>query len=164
MRTLIAGMLALETMAAAIAGCSAKEATMVDAVQGDVATLGRLVTLTPKPAEARWSVEKLGSDSVPGPADEVLWAVLRYSDADYATIVRAMEADRANGMATVEAGTGGPPEWLLHEVDLARFRHEKTYRFEGSYSNGAPFASNLYATGFALALPDHRVLIRFSTR
>jgi hypothetical protein len=161
---LVAGVLALAGIVANTAGCSAKEATMLDGVKGDVATLGKLVTLTPRPAEAKWSVEKLGSDAVPGPADEVLWAVLRYSDADYAAVSHAIEADRARGPATVAGGTGAPPEWLLKEVDLARFRHGNDYQFEGVFSNGKPFTSDLYATGFALMLPDHRVLIRFSTR
>jgi hypothetical protein len=49
-------------------------------------------------------------------------------------------------------------------VDLARYRRGSEYVFDGAVSAGGSFASDLYANGFAMALPDGRVLIRFSSQ
>jgi len=133
---------------------------MFEDVQTDVATLGRLVTLQPVPTDAKWSVAKIGTDDGFGPTDETLWAVVRYSEADAAAMARLLEADRAPKPVT----TGAPSAWLLEDVDLARFRHGSDYVFSEPVSRGRPFASDLYNTGFALMLPDRRVLIHFSSR
>lgn len=133
---------------------------MFNGAQTDITTLGKFVTLQPAPIEATWSVTTIGKDDVFGPTDTELWAVLRYSDADFAVVSRALKADEALRPVTEDA----PPAWLLADVDLTRFRHGSGYVFEGHVSTGRPFASDLYTTGFALILPDHRVLIRFSSR
>ncbi len=110
--------------------------------------------------EARWSVTTIGTDAVPGPSDTMLWAVVRYSAADFATVTRALKADEALRAVTISA----PPAWLLADVDLARFRHESDYVIEGQLSAGTPFVSDLYGAGFALRLADRRVLIHFSSQ
>ena len=133
---------------------------MIDEAQTDIATLRRFVTLRPVPVEAKWSVATIGKDAVFGPTDTALWAVVRYADADYAAIARALKAEEPLRPVTV----GAPPAWLLADVDLARFRHGPDYVFDGPVFAGKPFASDLYATGFAMILPDHRVLIRFSSQ
>lgn len=132
---------------------------MVETSRSDIATLGKLVTLRPVPDEATWSVTTLGSDGVPGPADSVLWAVLRYSKTDGAAIARTLEA----GATLPPASTDEPPAWLREAVDLTRFRHGAAYVFPKPVS-AAPFASDLYVDGFAMLLPDGRVLIRFGSR
>lgn len=133
---------------------------MVEDVRNDIATLQKLVTLQPVPVEARWSLEPVGKDDGFGPTDRTLWAVVRYSDADAATIARALEAAPARQPVTVAT----PPAWLLADADLFRYRRGDDSVFDGSVSDGKPFASNLYATGFAIMLPDRRVLIHFSSR
>ncbi len=133
---------------------------MFAGAQTDIATLRKFVTLKPAPVAAKWSVTTIGTDAVLGPSDTELWAVVRYSDADFATVSRALKADEALRPAT----EGAPPAWLLADVDLTRFRHGSDYVFEGSAFDGRPFASDLYQTGFALVLPDHRVLIYFSSQ
>ena len=131
---------------------------MSEAKQTDIATLRKLITLQPLPVDAKWSVTTIG-DGVLGPSDNDLWAVVRYSDADFAVISRALKASEVPEPVTEDA----PPAWLLADVDLARFRHGSEYVF-GPVSDGKPFASRVYSTGFALVLPDHRVLIHFSSR
>ncbi len=133
---------------------------MVADVRNDVATLQKLVKLQPVPVEARWSLDPVGKDGGFGPTDRALWAVVRYSEADAATIARALEAAPATQPVTVSA----PPAWLLADVDLARYRRGDDYVFDRSVSDGKPFASELYATGFAMMLPERRVLIHFSSR
>ncbi|MEH3041452.1 MAG: hypothetical protein PGN21_15490 [Sphingomonas paucimobilis] len=141
-------------------GCSRSKADMVEDARNDVATLQKLVTLQPVPVEARWSLDPIGKDNGFGPTDRALWAVVRYSAADAATIARALEAAPATPPVTVAA----PPAWLLADVDLGRYRGGEDYVFDGAVSNGRPFASSLYSTGFAMTLPDRRVLIHFSSR
>ncbi|MFV0624674.1 hypothetical protein ACBY01_11800 [Sphingomonas sp. ac-8] len=141
-------------------GCSRNEADTFAGVQTDVATLGKFVTLRLVPVWAKWSVTTIGKDERFGTTDTMLWAVVRYSDADVAAVSRALQADAASRPVTM----GAPPAWLLADVDLTRFRHGSDYVIEKSVSVGRPFASDLYATGFALMLPDHRVLIRFSSQ
>lgn len=133
---------------------------MIEAAQTDIATLSKFVTLQPRPVEAKWSVTRIGAEGGFGPTDTALWAVLRYSPANAAAVARALEAGETLPSATVAP----PPAWLLADVDLARFRRGGEYVFERSVSAGKPFASDLYATGFALTLPDDRVLIHFSSR
>lgn len=133
---------------------------MVEDARNDVATLQKLVKLQPVPVEARWSLDPVGKDDGFGPTDRALWAVVRYSEADAATIARALEATPAPQPVSVDA----PPAWLLADVDLARYRRGEDYVFDRSVSDGRPFASNLYATGFAMLLSDRRVLIHFSSR
>ena len=133
---------------------------MFDGPQTDITTLRKFVTLQPAPVDAKWSVTTIGADDVLGPSDTALWAVVRYSDADFATVVRALKAGEAPPAATL----GDLPAWLSAEVDLARFRRGSDYVFDGSLSTAGPFASALYDTGFALVLPDRRVLIHFSSR
>lgn len=133
---------------------------MVDGAQTDIATLRKFVTLQPEPAEAKWAVTKLGKNDDFGPSDTSLWAVVRYDDADFAVISRALAGDAAPQPVTI----GAPPAWLLADVDLARYRRGSDYVFDGPVSAAKPFASNLYSTGFALPLPDNRVLIHFSSR
>jgi hypothetical protein len=131
---------------------------MVERAQTDIATLGKFVTLRSLPVEAKWSVTTIGKDDMFGPTDTTLWALVRYSPADFASVARALEADRAPQPVTVAA----LPAWLAAEVDLAQFRRGSDHVFEGSA--GKPYASGVYSTGFALALPDQRVLIHFSSR
>lgn len=133
---------------------------MVEDVRNDVATLQKLVTLQPVPVEARWSLDPIGKDDGFGPTDRALWAVVRYSEADAATITRALAAAPATQPVTVAA----PPGWLLADVDLTGYKRGGEYVFDRSVSDGKPFASNLYSTGFAMMLPDRRVLIHFSSR
>jgi hypothetical protein len=124
-----------------------------------IATLRKIVTLQPPRVEAKSSVAKIGTDAVLGPSDTTLWAVVRYSDADCAAVSRALQADVALRPITV----GAPPAWLLNEVDLARFRQGSDYDFGQPVSACKPFTSDLYSSRFALILPDHRVLIHFSS-
>jgi hypothetical protein len=84
-------------------GCSRSKAEMFETAQTDTAILGKLVTLRPAPAAATWSVAKLGSDSVPGPTDSALWAVLRYADADAASVARTLKAEAPLPSVTVSA-------------------------------------------------------------
>lgn len=139
--------------------CSGSKANMVEEPQTDIATLRKFVTLQPSPVDAKWSVDKIGTDAGLGPSDTTLWAVVRYSDADFAAVSRALTADGAPRPITV----GAPPAWVLADVDLVRFRRGSDYVFEQPVSTGKPFASDLYSTGFALILPDHRILIHFSS-
>ncbi|MES3151119.1 hypothetical protein [Sphingomonas faeni] len=154
-RVVVMGVLA---MISAVS-CSGSKADMVEGPQTDIATLRKFVTLQPTPIEAKWSVAKIGTDAVPGPSDTTIWAVVRYSEADFTAVSRALRADDAGRPITVSA----PPAWLLADVNLARFRHGSDYVFEHPVSAGRPFASDLYSTGFALILPDHRVLVHFSS-
>lgn len=131
---------------------------MFETAQTDIATLRKFVTLQPTPVEAKWSVTTIG-DGMFGPSDTELWAVVRYSDADFATVSHALRADEAPGPVTL----GTMPAWLIADVDLARFRRGSDYVVGGPVSTGRPFASNLYDSGFAMMLPDHRVLIHFSS-
>ena len=133
---------------------------MFEAAQSDVATLRKFVPLQPAPAEAKWSVTTIGTDAVPGPSDTSLWAVLHYSDADYATVLRALKEKTI----LQSTAAGSPPAWLLADVDLARFRHGSDYVFDGAVPAAPPFASDLYRNGFALTLPDKRILIHFSSQ
>lgn len=133
---------------------------MAEDVRNDVATLRKLVTLQPVPVEARWSLDPVGRDDGFGPTDRALWAVVRYSESDAAKIACALEVASATQPVTVAA----PPAWLLADIDLARYRRGKDYVFDRSVSDGRPFASDLYATGFAMPLPDRRVLIHFASR
>lgn len=141
-------------------GCSKSKADIVEDARNDVATLRKLVTLQPMPVEAWWSLDPVGRDDGFGPTDRALWAVLRYSEADAATIARALESAPATQPVTVDA----QPAWLLGDVDLVRYKRGEDYVFDRSVSDGRPFASKLYATGFAMPLPDRRVLIYFSSR
>ena len=136
------------------------DAAQTDAAQTDIGTLRKFVTLQPAPIDAKWSVSTIGSDAVPGPSDTALWAVLRYAEADFATVARALEDGETLPSVTV----GAPPAWLLADVDLVQYRQEPNYVIAGPVSAGTPFASDLYTTGFALVLPDQRVLIRFSSQ
>ena len=149
---------ALATMGAM--GCSRSKAEMFDGAQSDIATLRKFVTLEPAPVEAKWSVSTIGEDDDFGPTDTALWAVVRYSDADFAAVSQALKA----GPALRAPPVGSPPAWLLADVDLSRFRRGSDHVFDGPVSAGGPFASKLYSNGFALALPDRRVLIHFSSR
>lgn len=133
---------------------------MTDAAQTDIATLRKFVTLQPAPVEACWSVSKRGTDAVPGPSDTALWAVVRYADADFATVARALETGEKLPSVTI----GAPPAWLLADADLGRYQRGSGYVIEGPVSAGTPFASDLYSAGFALVLPDRRVLIHFSSQ
>ena len=133
---------------------------MIDVAQTDIATLRKFVTLDPVPVEAKWSVSKIGADDDFGPTDTALWAVVRYADADLPAVSQALKAEPAPRAAPM----GSPPAWLLADVDLARFRRGPDHVFEGAVSSAKPFASDLYSTGFALVLPDRRVLIHFSSR
>ena len=63
---------------------------MVEEPQTDIATLRKFVTLQPSPVDAKWSVDKIGTDGGLGPSDTTLWAVVRYSDADFAAVSRAL--------------------------------------------------------------------------
>ena len=148
---------ALVMMAAV--GCSESQPNKLAEVQTDIALLGKFVTLHPAQAEAKWSVTPIGTEGGLGPTDNALWAVLRYSEADLATISRALKTDASLPQITLSA----PPAWLLAEVDLSRFQRGTDYVLEGPVSDGMPFASSLYTTGFALLLPDNRVLIHFSS-
>ena len=141
-------------------GCSRSKADRVEDPRNDVAALQKLVKLQPVPVDARWSLDPVGTDGGFGPADRALWAVVRYSEADAATIARALEASPAPQPVTVAA----PPAWLLADVDLARYKRGEDYVFDRSVSDGRPVASDLYAFGFAMPLPDRRVLIHFSSR
>ncbi len=156
MRMLATGALVMMSAPA----CSRSNADMFETAQTNVVTLGKFVTLSPAPLEAKWSVATIGTDAVPGPSDTMLWAVVRYSEADFATITRALKADGTLRTVTVNA----PPAWLLADVDLARFRRGSDYVIEGQLSAGTLFASDLYGSGFALVLPNRRVLIHFSTQ
>ncbi|WP_312795670.1 hypothetical protein [Tianweitania sp.] len=140
-------------------GCSESQPAKVAEVQTDIALLAKFITLHPAPVEAKWSVTPIGTEGGLGPTDNELWAVLRYSEADLAAISHALKTDASLPPITLDA----PPAWLLAEVDLSRFKHGADYVFEGPVSPGAPFASNLYTIGFALMLPDERVLIRFGS-
>lgn len=133
---------------------------MVEEARNDVATLQKLVTLRPMPVEARWSLDPIGKEDDFGPTDRALWAVVRYSEADAAAIARALEESPATQPVTVEA----PPAWVLADVDLARYKQGEHYTFDRAVSDGRPFASDLYSTGFAMMLPERRVLIHFSSR
>jgi hypothetical protein len=139
--------------------CSESQLDKAEAMQTDIALLGKFVTLQPAPAEAKWSVTTIGTEGGLGPTDNALWAVLRYSEADFATISRALKADASQPQITINA----PPAWLLAEAALTRFRQGADYVFEGPVSTGKPFASDLYTLGFALILPGGRVLIHFSS-
>jgi hypothetical protein len=141
-------------------GCSRSKADMIEDARNDVATLQKLVTLQPVPVEAKWSLDPIGKDDGFGPTDRALWAVVRYSEGDAPAVARALEAAPATQPVTVTA----PPAWLLGDVDLARYRRGEEYVFDRSVSDGRPFASDLYSTGFAMMLPDRRVLIHFSSR
>lgn len=141
-------------------GCSSSKPGTFDGVQTDIATSRKFVTLQPVPVEARWSVTTIGTDAVLGPTDTILWALVRYSDADFAAISQALKAEGA-----LPAGTmGALPAWVLADVDLTLVRHGSDGVFKEPVSAGRPFASSLYANGFALTLPDHRVLIHFSSQ
>jgi hypothetical protein len=155
-RTLAIGALVM----AGSPGCSKSTADMVEGARNDVATLRKLVTLQPVPVEARWSLDPVGRDDGFGPTDRALWVVVRYSEGDAAKIARALESAPATQPVTVAA----PPAWLLADIDLARHRRGKDYVFDRSVSDGRPFASDLYSTGFAMLLPDRRVLIHFASR
>lgn len=85
--------------------------------------------------------------------------MLRYSEADFTTIARALKADATLPQVTMNT----PPAWLLADADLTRFRHGEDYVFEGPVSPGTAFASALYTIGFALILADRRVLIHFGS-
>lgn len=140
-------------------GCSPSQTETVADPQTDIAILAKFVTLHPAPIEAKWSVTPIGTEGGLGPTDNELWAVLRYAEADFATISRALKADETPPQITMNT----PPAWLLADVNLTHFGHGMDYVFEGPVSVGAPFASNLYTIGFALILPDSRVLIYFSS-
>ena len=133
---------------------------MFEEAQTDIVTLRKLVTLEPTPVEARWSVATIGQDDDFGPTDSALWAVVRYSSADFTAVSQALAANAAVRPPPM----GTPPAWLVADTDLARFRQGSDYVFEGSVAAAGPFASTLYPDGFALVLPDHRVLIRFTSR
>ncbi|MFC3219906.1 hypothetical protein ACFOEZ_12820 [Tianweitania populi] len=136
-------------------GCSESQPAKLAEVQTDIALLGKFITLHPAPLEAKWSITPIGTEGGLGPTDNELWAVLRYSEADLATISRALKAGAALPQVTVDA----PPTWLLAEADLSRFKHGTDYVFEGPIFPSAPFTSDVYTIGFALELPDGRVLI-----
>ena len=126
-------------------GCSPGTPEGIVEVRSDVATLGKLVTLRPVPQAARWSVVKRGKDEMFGPADTLLWAVLRYSDADFASVAHALE------------GGGRVPS------NRDRGQHAVS-RAEETWFSAAPFASDLYPTGVAQTLPGRRVLLRLYSR
>ena len=132
---------------------------MFDGAQSDIATLRKFVTLEPAPVEAKWSVSTIGEDDDFGPTDTALWAVVRYSDADFAAVSQALKA----GPALRAPPVGSPPAWLLADVDLSRFRRGSDHVFE-DVATAEPFASDIYSTGFALVLSDGRVLLHFSSR
>ncbi len=132
---------------------------MFEGKQTDTALLRKFITLQPAPVEADWSVTTIG-DGVFGPSDTEFWAVLRYSDPDFATLSRALKAGEE--LPPVTLGTA--PAWLLAEIDPAQFRHGSDHVFEGPVYDGRPFASKSYSNGFALVLPSNRVLVQFSTQ
>lgn len=136
------------------------KADLFGGTQTDVATLRKFVTLQPPPVDAKWSVTTIGTGTSPGPSDTALWAVVRYSDADFATVSRSLKADEVLRPVTLRTA----PAWLLAELDPARFQRGSDHVIEGSVSEGGVFASDMYSTGFAMPLSDRRILIHFSSQ
>lgn len=128
-----------------VPGCSSDQPTIIAEVRSDVAALGKLVTLRPVPLAARWSVAQRGKDEMFGAADTLLSALLRYSDADFASVAHALE------------GGGRVPS------NRDRGQHAVS-RAEETWFSAAPFASDLYPTGVAQTLPGRRVLLRLYSR
>ena len=138
--------------------CSRGKADMSERERTNIATLRKFVTLQPVPVDARWSISTIG-DGFLGPSDTRLWAVVRYSDADFTTISHALTSDESQGPVTLDTA----PAWLLADPDIAQLRRGTDYVVQGPVSTAKPFASNMYNSGFALVLPGHRVLIHFSS-
>lgn len=136
--------------------CSNSEADMAIPVSSDAAILAKFIPLDPKPTAVKWSVSEKGQDKTFGPSDSSLFALLTYSEADFA----AVSAKLASGETLPAAQVEFLPSWLSEDADIAGFKNSTGYDFTGKAVSAEPYLSSPFSDGFAVSFKDsHSILV-----
>lgn len=140
-----------------LAGASSKsEADMTIPVSTDAAILAKFIQLDPKPIAVKWSVSEKGEGEVFGPSDSSLYALLTYSNTDFAKV----EAKLASSQKLPAASVDVLPPWLSEEADIKSFKTNTAYDFTGRATAAEPYLSSPYSDGFAVIFGgSHSVLV-----
>ncbi|QND51415.1 hypothetical protein HB779_05500 [Phyllobacterium sp. 628] len=137
------------------AACSNSEAEMAIDVSNDAAILAKFIQLDPKPIAVKWSVIEKGKDEIFGPSDSSLFAVLIYSENDFA----AVSARLANGEKPTAAQLDKLPQWLADEAGISGFKTNTGYDFTGKALSAEPYLSSPYSDGFAVVFDSSKSVL-----